>query len=123
MSDTTAKKKFNLEERTSLFADAIIKFAGQICETTITKIIVAQLTRSGTSIGANYCEADDATSKKDFIYRIGVCKKETRETKYWLRLVPTENNILVQDRHLLLQEAKELHLIFCAIIRSGKNNV
>ena len=83
--------KYDLEETTAKFSETIIKFCSSIPENSITKVLIVQLVRAVTSIGANYCEADDAESKKDFIHKIGVCKKEARETKYWLRLIRVAN--------------------------------
>lgn len=74
-----------MEERTARFAEEIIKFFKKIPQTVITKPTIIQLVKAGTSIGANYCEADDAESGKDFKHKIGICKKEARETKYWLK--------------------------------------
>jgi four helix bundle protein len=68
--------KYDLEERTAKFAEAITQFAKKIPENSITKPLITQLVKSGTSIGANYCEADDAESKKDFKHKIGICKKK-----------------------------------------------
>ena len=79
--------KYDLEERTAKFGEEIIKFAKKIPFNPITKPLISQLIKSGTSIGANYCEADDAESGKDFKHKIGICKKEARETKHWLRMV------------------------------------
>ena len=77
--------------------------------------------RAGTSVGANYCEADDSESKKDFRHKIGLCRKESRETKYWLRMIAVAEPALKDDARALWQEAKELNLIFGAIRqRSGK---
>ena len=81
--------------------------------------LISQFTAAGTSIGANYCEADDAESKKDFRHKIGICKKEARETKYWLRLIAISEPTLRDPAATLWQEAKELHLIFCKIRRSA----
>jgi four helix bundle protein len=80
-------RKYDLEDRTTRFAEAIIEFAKVIRTNAITEPLIKQLVRSGTSIGANYVEADDASSRKEFRYRIGICKRESRETKYWLRMV------------------------------------
>jgi four helix bundle protein len=91
--------------------------------TAITRPIVSQLVRSGTSIGANYSEADDALSSKDFQHKIGICKKEARETKFWLKIVITAVPEVKREAILLIQEAKELNLIFNSIlnkIRSKK---
>src|SRR5438874_2390531 len=87
MAGNGREKQFDLEERTARFGEAVIAFAKLIAINAITEPIVRQLVKSATSIGANYCEADDAGSKKEFRYRISVCKRESRETKYWLRMV------------------------------------
>ncbi|KKR12048.1 MAG: hypothetical protein UT41_C0004G0015 [Candidatus Wolfebacteria bacterium GW2011_GWC2_39_22] len=79
--------KYNLEERTAIYGENIIAFCKSVKQDTITKPIVSQLIRSGTSIGANYCEANNASSKKDFRNKIFICKKEAQETKYWLRMI------------------------------------
>jgi len=76
------RKKFDLEERTAKFGMAIIKFTKQIPESTVTRPLITQLVKAGTSIGANYCEADNAETRKDFKHKIGICKKEAKETKY-----------------------------------------
>lgn len=114
------KVEFDLEERTAKFGEAIIAFAKEIRENTVTKPIISQLVRSGTSIGANYAEADEAESKKDFRHKVAICKKEARETKHWLRMLvvaaPEHRN---QADHLW-QEAKELTLIFNAIMSKVK---
>lgn len=115
-----SKNKYDLEERTAKFGENIIKFVKKIPENFITKSIISQLIRSSTSVGANYCEADDAESKKDFNHKIGICKKEARETKHWLRMMVTADPKLKEDARKLWIEAKELNLIFNAIIRSSK---
>ena len=112
--------KFDLEERTALFGEAVIRFAKTIPKGTVTTPLVSQIVRSATSVGANYCEADDGVSKKDFLNKIGICKKEARETKHWLRMLATADESMASQCRELWQEAKELHLIFAAIIRKGK---
>ncbi|HCA67663.1 MAG TPA: hypothetical protein DEP08_04160 [Candidatus Jacksonbacteria bacterium] len=89
MSNDT-KKQYNLGERTAKFGEEIIKFCRVFVKDVINVILIEQLVRSGTSIGANYMEADAAESKRDFIHKIGICKKEAKETTYWLR--NEENN-------------------------------
>ena len=79
--------------------------------------MIDQFVRAGTSIGANYCEADDAGSKKEFKYRISMCKRESRETKHWLRMIATAMPELKDETRSLWREAKELHLIFATIHR------
>jgi four helix bundle protein len=79
--------------------------------------LVDQLVGAGTSVGANYCEADDAVSKKDFRYKISICKKEARETKFFVRMLVKAVPELREAAKPLWQEAKELHLIFAKIYR------
>jgi four helix bundle protein len=79
--------------------------------------LINQLVGAGTSVGANYCEADDAVSRKDFKNKIGICRKEARETKFFLRMVATAEPGLKTEARILWQEAKELHLIFSKIWR------
>jgi len=79
---STAAKPYDLEERTGRFGEAVIAYAKRIPVNLVTEPLIPQLVRSGTSIGANYCEADDAGSKKEFRYRISICKRESRETKH-----------------------------------------
>lgn len=107
--------KYDLEERTAHFGEEVIKFANKIPKNQVTLPIISQLVRSGTSVGANYCEADDAESKKDFKHKIGICKKESRESKHWLRMVITACPELKEEAQKLWQEAKELNLIFNSI--------
>lgn len=110
---------FDLEERTAVFGEAVIRFAKTIPKNPVTTPLISQIVRSGTSVGANYCEADDAVSKKDFKNKIGTCRKEARETKLWLRMVAAAEPTLKAEARLLWQEAKELHLIFAAIWRKS----
>ncbi|HEY4519150.1 MAG TPA: four helix bundle protein [Candidatus Paceibacterota bacterium] len=115
------KSNYDLEERTAKFGEEIIKFAKKITENPITRPVVSQLIRSGTSVGANYCEADDAESKKDFKHKIGICKKEARETKHWLRMTVVAVPDLTEEARKLWQEAKELNLIFNSITNKLKS--
>ncbi len=119
--DNTAPRgtqTFDLEERTASFGEAVIEFAKGVPRNPITLPLIGQLVRSGTSVGANYCEADDAVSKKDFRHRIGTCKKEARETKHWLRMIAKAEPDTKPEARALWQEAKELHLIFAKIYRA-----
>ncbi|MFH0740157.1 MAG: four helix bundle protein [bacterium] len=84
---------------------------------------MSQLIRSATSVGANYLEADDAESKKDFIHKIGICKKEFRETKHWLTMLAVAEPSFFKEIESLLREAKELNLIFAAIIRKKSSQL
>lgn len=87
MTNEKCKKEFNLEERTAKFGESIIIFLKTISKNEITRPLISQLVRSSTSIGANYMEADGAESRKDFIHKLGICKKECKETKHWLRMI------------------------------------
>jgi four helix bundle protein len=114
------KKKFDLAKRTSKFGEIIILFAKELSENTINLPLINQLVRSGTSIGANYMEADCAESKKDFRHKIGICKKEAKETTHWLHMVATANSDKKERCRQLWQEAHELTLIFSAIVNKNK---
>ncbi len=110
--------KFDLEERTGKFGSSVIEFARLIPKNAVTLPLVSQLVRSGTSVGANYCEADDAESRNDFKHKIGICKKEARETRHWLKMILVAESSLSSKAAPLIQEAKELNLIFNAIVNS-----
>ena len=112
-------REFDLEERTGRFGEAVIAFAKRIPLTEVTRPLICQLVRSATSIGANYLEADDADSKKDFRFKIGLCRREARETKHWLRMIVAADDGLRDEARTLWQEAKELNLIFGKIRRSA----
>lgn len=109
------KDKYDLEERTAKFAESIIKLCKKIPDTPINRPLIVQLIKAATSIAANYCEADDAESKQDFKHKIGICKKESRESKHWLRMIAVANPGLSNEAKPLWLEAKELNLIFNAI--------
>ena len=109
---------FDLAERTALFAEQVIRFVKRVELTAVTRPIVSQLVRPGTSIGANYCEANDAESKADFRHKIGICRKESGETKYWLRMIAIAVPALRDEAATLWNEAKELNLIFGKIHRT-----
>ena len=115
--ESPEKPKYDLEERTARFGEAIIRFAKKIPQSPVNNRLVDQLVGAATSVGANYCEADDAVSKKDFRNKIGICRKEAKETKFFLRMVATAEEGLCAEARVLWQEAKELHLIFCSIFR------
>lgn len=114
------KRAYDLEERTARFGEAIIDFAKTIPQSAVANRIISQLVGAGTSVGANYVEADDAVSKKEFLKSIRTCKKETREVKHFLRMAVRISPDLKSQARKLWIEAKELHLIFCRIWRSGK---
>jgi four helix bundle protein len=113
-------KKYDLEERTARFAEAVIDLMKKLPDDSINKRMIIQCVASSGSIGANYCEANEAESKKDFQHKIGISKKEIKETKHWLRLLAHANPEFTEDFRKLWQEARELLLIFSSIIRSSK---
>ncbi len=109
-----------MEERTAIFGEDIIVFARTIMKDEVTRPLIGQIVRSGTSIGANYMEADGAESKKDFQHKIALCKKESKETKHWLRMIAKADPQKNGDCKRLWLEAKELTLIFSSILLSKK---
>jgi four helix bundle protein len=111
------KHAFDLEERTARFGEEVIRFAQKVPRNPVNNRLIEQLVGAATSIGANYCEADDGVSRKDFKNKIGTCRKEARETKFFLRMIASAEPGLKPEARVLWQEAKELHLIFCAIWR------
>lgn len=111
---------FDLEERTSKFGEAIIRFTQKMPRSPGNDRLIGQLVGCGTSVGANYCEADEAVSKKEFAVKIGTCKKEARETKFFLRMTATAVPDLKVEARQLWREARELHLIFARIYRTCK---
>lgn len=113
-------KKFDLAERTAKFGEAIIRFCQKVPRGPITDPLINQLVKCGTSVGANYSEADDAESKQDFKHKIGICKKESRECKHFIRMVVVAVPELKEDARPLWQEAKELNLIFNTIYKKVK---
>jgi four helix bundle protein len=112
------KRVYDLEERTARFGEAIIDFAKTTQQNPVTNRIINQLVGAGTSVGANYVEADDAVSKKEFLKSIGTCRKEARETTHFLRMIVRAAPDLKPRARTLWLEAKELHLIFSKIWRN-----
>ncbi len=107
----------NLLERTALFAEAIIRFAKKVPRGPVTNRLIDQIVGAGSSVAANYCEADDSVSGKDFRKSIGTCRKESKETMLFLRMIATAEENLAPEARRLWCEAKELNLIFGAIWR------
>ena len=122
MTKTTkaSGRVFDLEERTGRFGEMVIAFAKKIPRSPITISLISQLVRSGTSVGANYGEADDAESKKDFRHKIALCRKESRETKHWLRMIAAAVPERKDEARQLWQESKELNFIFSAILNNKR---
>jgi len=117
-----SNKIYDLEERTAVFGESVLKLVKQVKMGDYNKSIISQLIRSATSVGANYMEANGAESKKDFIHKISICKKEAREVKYWLRMLVRVNSEVSDKARLIWQEAQELTLIFSKILISSKGN-
>jgi len=114
------KKKYDLEERTARFGEAIIELVKTLPQDPINNPLISQIVRAGTSVGANYMEADGAESKKDFQHKISICKKESKETKHWLRMITKANPSRRDECQKLLREAQELSLIFPSILLPKK---
>ena len=113
-------KNYDLEERTAKLGENVILFCKRIPRSPINDPLINQLVKAATSVGANYSEADDAESKKDFCHKIGICKKEARETKHFLRMIAISEPSFRDQAKTLWQEAKELNLIFNTIYMKVK---
>ena len=115
--------KYNLEERTAKFGENVIRFCRTISLDTISKPLINQLVRSSTSIGANYMEANGASSRKDFKNKIHICKKESQETKHWLRMLASSYPNKKTEISELWKECQELTLIFQKIISTMSKRI
>jgi four helix bundle protein len=114
------KHPFDLEERTARFGEAIVRFSKKIPRDPANDRLIDQLVGCATSIGGNYCEANEGISKKDFRHTISRCVKEAKETKFFLRMLATAEPQLANEVREYYREAKELHLIFASIFRKTK---
>ena len=103
---------WNLEERLSVFGEQIVRFSKKIPRNPTNNRLIDQVVGAGTSAGANYCEANESVSKKDFKHSIGRCMKETKETKFFLRMVVASEPHLADEARILYREAHELLRIF-----------
>ncbi len=112
--------QYDLEERTYLFAQRVIDFLNKQPKNIANLEISRQLVRSSGSVGANYIEANESLSKKDFIVRIKICRKESKESRYWLRLLKARDNVEENVKTQLIQEATELMKIFGSILVKTK---
>lgn len=115
MTEHQNSKRYDLEERTFNFAKSVIEFVGRLDKILANTEISKQLIRSSGSVGANYIEANEALSKKDFVMRIKICRKEAKESCYWLKLVICKKE-MEQKRLELIQESTELTKIFGSIL-------
>lgn len=111
---------YDLEERTARFGESIIRFCKSVEKDIIINPLINQIIRSGTSIGANYMEANGACSKKDFQNKIYICKKESQETKHWLRMIAVHSPQRKVEIKVLWDECHELTLIFQKITMTLK---
>ena len=117
----TQSPKYDLEERTARFAEQVIELVRSLKQDSINKRIVEQVVGSSGSIGANYYEATEAESKKDFTHKIGISRKEAKETGHWLRLLAKSHPERADEIRTLWKEAHELVLIFSKIVHSSRN--
>jgi four helix bundle protein len=114
-------KRYDLEERTFEFAKNVRRFVKGLPRTITNQEDTRQLVRASGSVGANYIEANDSLSKKDFVMRIKISRKEAKESRYWLRLLDTGGQEPIDNtRAALIQEATELMNIFGAIVRKSE---
>jgi len=114
-------KQYDLEDRTYAFAKRVRDFVKKLAKTIANIEDGKQLVKASGSVGANYIEANESLSKKVFIMRIKICRKEAKESRYWLRLIDTQDDLqLNNERKDLVQEATELMNIFGSILRNSK---
>lgn len=111
------EEPYDLEERTVKFGEDIITFTKSFKYKTITKFLVFQLVKSATIIGTNYIKADDAVSRRDYVYKIGICLKGAKDSKHWLRMIAKAEPIQSSKCKILWKEAHELVLIFSKILQ------
>ena len=112
-------KKYDLEDRTLRFAKNCIDLCRSFIRDTINIELVSQFIRASSSVGANYREANDSTTKKDFYHRIGICRREAKESKYWLELLVHSNPKFCNKIEPLLDEALQLARIFASIVKDN----
>ena len=115
-------RTYDLEERTAVFGEQIIGFIKNHNLSKHERVLADQLLRAATSIGANYMEAAGASSKKDFAHKMSICRKEAKETTYWLRMLAKAQSELKEECRGLYKEAHELVLIFSKSISSANRN-
>ncbi len=113
------EKRYDLEERTEIFAKDVIALCNGLPKGTVNIELISQLVRSAGSVGANYIEANDGLSQKDFVHRIRICRKEAKESRYWLRLLGPSNSQHETQLARLTQESTELMSIFGAILKKS----
>lgn len=119
MPENPNSKQYDLEDRTFEFARKTIEFVNKVPKTLTNIETSKQLTRAAGSVGANYIEANESLSRKDFAMRIKICKKEAKEACYWLKLIKCDSG-LEKPRSELISESTELMKIFGAILEKAK---
>jgi four helix bundle protein len=120
-SSQNSKPKYDLEERTFQFAKDVRLFVKTLPKTIANIEDVKQLVRASGSVGSNYIEANESLGKKDFLMKIKICRKEAKESAYFLRLINETNELKnKKDALSLIQEAIELKKIFSSIIEKSK---
>lgn len=120
MTEVKNSKQYDLEERTLRFAKEVIVFVNILTKTMANNEIIKQVIRSSGSVGANYIEANEALSKKDFAMRVKICRKEAKESGYWLKLIELRGEDTEQKRQMLIDEATQLAKIFGAIVGKSR---
>jgi len=120
MTETAGGRHYDLEDRTYEFARRVRAFVKRLPRTICNTEDVKQVVRSSGSVGANHLEANEALSKKDFRMRIRISRRESKETRYWLRLLDTHDDVALNaERDKLVQESTELMRIFGAILQKS----
>ncbi|MBI5126882.1 four helix bundle protein [Candidatus Roizmanbacteria bacterium] len=117
MINDKTKHKFDLEERTARFGENVLIFCKNIRLNSINESLIKQLIRSSTSVGANYMEANGSDSRKDFKNKISICKKESKETTHWLRMLSVVLPEYKEKLRNLWKKAQEFVLIFSSIVK------
>lgn len=120
MTKNQNSRQYDLEERTLRFARRTIKIFKELPKTVINVEIGKQLIRAATSVGANYIEANESLSKRDFLMKIKICRKEAKESGYWLKLIEVSNSDLRSEQEMLLKESIELMKIFGSILTKSQ---
>ncbi len=120
MTEIQKTKRYDLEDRTLEFGKRVLRLSKALPKNTINFKLIDQFVRSGTSMGANYREANETETKKDFKFRMRICRKEGKETIYWINLIVEANPEFEKRVQSLLEENYELVKIFASILEKCK---